>query len=104
LLPARNTGRGLGGFGHLPQYTAIKSAPGFSYHRDVPNRFTGFERFAETQVKRKLLGEKDVCLLDESQRSESRNRSAAQSNPHDHAGQHIAQKVHTQHDAGHRNA
>src|SRR3989440_12003738 len=94
LLPARNTVRGLGGFGHLRQYTAIKSAPGFSYHHDVPNRFTGFERFAETQVKRKLLGEKDVCLLDESQRSESRNRSAAQCHAHDHAREDITQKVH----------
>src|SRR5437667_3770384 len=47
LLPAHYAGRGLVGFGHLPQYPAIKSASGFSYHRDVPNRFTGFERFAE---------------------------------------------------------
>ena len=42
LLAARNSGRGLSGFGHLPQYTPITSEPGFSCYRDVPNHFVRF--------------------------------------------------------------
>jgi hypothetical protein len=37
----------LGGFGHLPQYTAVQAGPGFSNWRDVPNRFARFKFLAK---------------------------------------------------------
>jgi len=46
LLTARNTWRRLGGFGHLPQYTANKSGLGSSNGSDVLNRFAHFKFFA----------------------------------------------------------
>jgi len=49
LLATRNTGGGLGGFGHLPQYTLIKSKPGSSYHREVLNRSVHFKFFVDTR-------------------------------------------------------
>ncbi len=45
LLATRNTGRGVGDFGHLPQYTLIKPMPGFSYDCDVLNRSVRFKSF-----------------------------------------------------------
>ena len=56
FLAARNTWRDLGGFGHLPQYTAIKSKPGFSYHRHVLNRFARFKFFAEQTCEERPQG------------------------------------------------
>src|SRR5713101_10213452 len=45
-MTAGDTGRGMGGFGHLAQYTAVLAAPGLSKVRDVPNRFARFKFFA----------------------------------------------------------
>ena len=90
LLSASNTGRGLGGFGHPLQYTAIKSGPGFSYHRDVLNCFAGFESFTEIAGQEDPLPEQSAWPLDEAERGERGDRSAAEGNAHDHACQDIA--------------
>ncbi len=45
LLTALNTWRRLGGFGHLPQYTANNSWPGSSNDHYVMNRFAYFKLF-----------------------------------------------------------
>jgi hypothetical protein len=45
----------LGGFGHLPQYTAVQAALGFSNWRDVPNRFARFKLLAR-QVFEEMAG------------------------------------------------
>jgi len=64
----RDTWRGLRGFGHRPQYTAIKSQPGSSYHHDVPNRFARFKLF-DQQVVRKGHKESNVggCYMSPSE-------------------------------------
>jgi hypothetical protein len=41
------TCRGLGGFGHLAQYTAVQTELGSSNRRDVMNRFARFKFFAQ---------------------------------------------------------
>ena len=102
-LAACNARRGLGGFGHLPQYTLIKTLPGLSYHRDVMNRFAGFKSFAERRGEGLSEGKK-YPVLNESERSKRRDRSTTQRHAHHHSREDITQKVHSQHNAGHGNA
>ena len=47
LLTTVDAWRGLGGFGHLAQYTAIRTMLGSSKYRAVMNRFARFKFFAE---------------------------------------------------------
>jgi hypothetical protein len=47
LLMTRDSRRGLGGFGHLAQYTVVSNAPGPSNFQNVMNRFVPFKFFAE---------------------------------------------------------
>src|SRR6266849_10325551 len=72
-LTARNTRRGLGGFGHLAKYTAVQAAPGFSNWRDVPNRFARFKFFASNYLKKRPAGKQSVRTLNEAHRRERRD-------------------------------
>ena len=104
LLTTRGTWRGLSGFGHLAQYYAIQAGPGDSNWHDAMNPFAHFKFFAEQVCEKKPAGTQYARPLDEAQRGKRGNRSTAQGNAHDYTRQYIAQKMHTQHDAGYRNA
>ncbi len=103
-MTTRDTWRGLGGFSHLAQYTAVRTGPGPSNWRDVMNRFARFKFFAEQVCDKEVDGQLNARTLDEAERGERCDRCTAQGDTHDHTRQHIAQKVHAQHDAGYRNA
>jgi hypothetical protein len=55
LLTICGAWRGLGGFSHLAQYTAVWNAPGPSNWRVVTNRFDGF-KFSALRGKKKGVG------------------------------------------------
>ena len=66
------------------------------------NRFDNFKFFDERTWIEEL--ERYVDSLDEAERSERRDRSAPQSNAHNHSCQDVTQKVHAQYDAGYCDA
>src|SRR5713226_8878641 len=55
-------------------------------------------------MKKRSTGKQTAWALDETERSECRDRSTSQGDAHNHTRQDIAQKVHAQYDARHRNA
>src|SRR5260370_42138390 len=76
LLAARNNWRGLGGFGHLAQYTAVHTRPGPSNGTGVVDRFGSFRFFAEQVGGGEDGGEVKRGARDRGGGSERRNRGA----------------------------
>src|SRR5882762_5288597 len=66
LLTACNTWSGLGGFGHLPQYTANKSGPASSNNRHVMKGFAHFKLFTTSKYVKDIPADAEsVRSLDE---------------------------------------